>query len=79
MSQKYDYIIIGSGIIGLSIAKAIKASDKTSADLARATGLSEAALSKFLNHDRDLFLDSAHRLADALGLELVIQPKRRKR
>jgi len=46
--------------------------------LAKAAGLDEAAVRKFIGRARSLSLDSAARLADALGLRLVRPAKPRK-
>ncbi len=42
--------------------------------LSRASGVPQSALSRFMNGERGLSLESAARLAEALGLEL--RPKR---
>jgi transcriptional regulator with XRE-family HTH domain len=48
-------------------------------EIARRSGVSEAALSRFVNGQRGLSTDTLDRLAGTLGLELVArQPKGRK-
>lgn len=44
--------------------------------LAKATGVSEGVLSRFVNGERDLRLATVDRLASALGLELVARVER---
>ena len=58
------------------IRRAIGDSGETRYRIAQETGLNEAALGKFFHGERGLSLDSLDKLADYLGLEVVI--KRRK-
>lgn len=56
---------------------AVKASEKSRYRLAKDSGLAESALSRLVSGERSVTIESAERLAEALGLELVIQPKGR--
>ena len=49
------------------------------AELARQTGLSEGQISRFLKGERGLSLESIDRMMDALGLEIVIRPRRERK
>ena len=46
--------------------------------LSKDTGISQAQLSRFVRSKAGMDLPNAQRLADALGLEIIIRPKRRK-
>ena len=58
------------------IRQALADSEHTRYRISQETGLNEAALGKFFHGERGLSLDSLDRLAEFLGLEVVI--KRRK-
>lgn len=62
-----------------TIRKAIKTGDKSRYRLWKETGIDQSHLSKIINGDAQLSLDSLERLAEALDLEIVIRPKTRKR
>ena len=61
------------------IRKAIDASDKTRYRIWQETGLTQAHLSKVMSGERGLSLDAMETLADCLGLEITIRPKRRRK
>ena len=56
------------------LRQAILGADVTRADLARASGVSEGILSRFVRGERTLRLDTAATLAAALGLSLTGGP-----
>ena len=60
------------------IRKAVKASGKTRYRLSKASGVSEAQLSRLMSRERGLSADNLERLADALGLEIAVRPKQRR-
>ena len=62
-----------------AICEAIEASDKTRYRIAKDTGISQAHLSRLMSGERGLSIESAEKLADYLGLEIIIRPKRRRR
>ena len=62
-----------------AICEAIEASDKTRYRIAKDTGISQAHLSRLMSGERGLSIDTLERLADYLGLEIVIRPKRRRK
>lgn len=57
------------------IARA-EASGITRYQMSKDTGISQAALSRFVNGERGLGVDLVERLAEYLGLEIVIRVKR---
>jgi transcriptional regulator with XRE-family HTH domain len=48
-------------------------------DLARTVGLTEGAISRFLSGERETSFETIDKLMDALGLEIVIRPRRHSR
>ena len=60
------------------IRKAVEASGKSRYRLSKECGVSQAQLSRLMSGERGMSADSIERLADALGLEIVIRQKRRK-
>ena len=61
-----------------AIRAAIRRGPDTPATIARRAGLPHSALTRLLA-GKTMTFDGAARLADALGLELVIRPKRRRK
>ena len=59
--------------------RAIKADGRTRYAIAKDSGLSEAALSRFVHNERGLTVDSLELLADVLGLEIIIRPKAKRK
>lgn len=58
-----------------SIRAAIEASGETRYRIAKDTGIAESQLSRLMNGERGLSVDTLERLADYLGLRIVIEPK----
>jgi transcriptional regulator with XRE-family HTH domain len=61
------------------IREAIKASDKTRYRLSKETSIPQSQLSRLMTGEKGVSFDAMERLADALGLEIIIRPKRRQR
>jgi transcriptional regulator with XRE-family HTH domain len=61
-----------------AIREAIKRSGQTQYRIAKEAGIAQSALSRLLSGERGLSADAIERIADYLGLEIVIRPKRRK-
>ena len=78
MASRGVYTIIMAEIEG-RLRTAIQQSGQTRASISRATGISEAHLSRFVGGTRGLGLDIAKKLADYLGLEIIIKPRRKAR
>ena len=62
-----------------AICEGIEASGKTRYRIAKDTGISQTQLSRLMTGERGLSIESAERLADYLGLEIIVRPKRRTR
>lgn len=69
------------GIIGMmaqildDVRKAIQASAKSRYRIWKETGISQPQLSKLMRGERGLSIEALERLAECLGLEIVIRPK----
>ena len=62
-----------------AIRQAVEASDKTQAELSRETGVAESVISRLRHGERGIMAGTAAKLAEALGLEIIIRPKGHKR
>lgn len=60
------------------IRKAIKASEKTRYRLSKETGISQPQLSRLMSKQEGLSVENIEKLADAMGLEIIIRPAKRK-
>lgn len=58
------------------IRKAIKASGQSCYRIAKETGVATSQLSRFLNGERGLSVESLTVLCDYLGLEIVLRKKK---
>ena len=58
-----------------TLRKAVEKGPKTRYQLAKETGLEQAALCRFVHGQTGLTVESVELLAAALGLEIVIRPK----
>ncbi|HZW34905.1 MAG TPA: helix-turn-helix transcriptional regulator [Isosphaeraceae bacterium] len=58
------------------LQNAIRASGVRCSAISRRTGISQATLSRFLRGQLSLTLGTAEKVLDALGLEVVIRPRR---
>jgi len=58
------------------IREAIRASDKTRYRLSKETSIPQSQLSRLMTGEKGVSLDALERLAEALGLEIIIRPKR---
>ena len=61
------------------ICDAIEASGKTRYCIAKESGIAESVLSRLMSGERGLSIAALETLADYLGLEIVMRPKRRRR
>ncbi len=71
--------MLGMARILDAICDAIEASDKTRYRIAKDISISQTQLSRLMSGERGLSIDALERLADYLGLEIVIRPRRRRR
>ncbi|WP_428937286.1 helix-turn-helix domain-containing protein [Fontivita pretiosa] len=67
-----------AGSISDRLREAILRSGQSRYAIARATGISQAALSRFMSGKRGLSLGSADKLAEYFGLQLLPASRRRK-
>ena len=61
------------------IRQAIEESDKTRYRIAKETGISESRLSLLMSKKRGLSIDALEELADYLGLEVTLRPKKKRK
>lgn len=61
-----------------AIRDAVRACPENSATVAKGAGIAKSQLSRLLSGERGLSTDTLERLADYLGLEIIIRRKRRK-
>ena len=58
-----------------AMKQAIEASGKTRYRIAKESGVSGPQLSRLVNNIRGMDTDTVERLADYLGLEIIVRPK----
>ena len=61
------------------IRRAIRAGKKTRYRIAKETGIPESQLSRLMSGEKGLSIESLERLADCLGLHVVVRPKKRRK
>lgn len=62
-----------------TLRRAVEMSDESRYRIAQGSGVSAGQLSRLVSGERGLSIESAEKLADYLGLEINIRPKRRTR
>ena len=60
------------------IRAAITASDQSRYRIAKDTGISQAQLSRLMSGERGLSIEALELLADYLGVEIIVRPKRQR-
>lgn len=58
-----------------AIRRAVEASGKTRYRIAKESGVSAGQLSRLVNGERGMTVETIERLADYLGLQITIEPK----
>jgi transcriptional regulator with XRE-family HTH domain len=58
-----------------AIRRAVETSGKTRYRIAKESGVSAGQLSRLINGERGMTVDTIERLADYLGLRITIEPK----
>jgi len=58
------------------IREAIKASAKSRYRLSKETSIPQSQLSRLMTGEKGLSFDAMERLAEALGLEIIVRPKK---
>jgi hypothetical protein len=61
------------------IRRAIEASDKTRYRLSLETRIPQSQLSRLMTGEKGLSFEALERLAEALGIEIVIRPRKTRR
>lgn len=59
-----------------AIREAIERSDESAAAISRGAGVNRSQVSRLMSGERSLSIESAERLMDYLGLEVIQKPKR---
>ena len=72
-------ILPGMSAIHDAIRRAISDSEKTRYRLWQETGIAQSQLCEFVHGRRGMSMDNLETLADALGLEIVVRPAKRKK
>lgn len=62
-----------------TLRRAVEDSDESRYRIAHGSGVAASQLTRLVSGERGLSIESAERLADYLGLEIIIRPKRRTR
>ena len=62
-----------------TLRKAVEKSDESRYRIGRCSGVSASQLARLVSGERGLSIESAEKLADYLGLEIIIRHKRRRR
>jgi hypothetical protein len=60
----------GTGTLSKALRDAIRGSDKSVYQIAKAAGAPQIVVSRFLSGERDIRMETADRLAELLGLKL---------
>jgi len=61
------------------LRKAVEASDENQCRIARGANIARSQLSRLMRGERGLSIEGIERLAEYLGLEITIRPKRRRK
>ena len=59
-----------------TLRRAIETTDETRYSIARGSGVNASQLCRFVSGERGLSIESAETLADYIGLEIIIRPRR---
>jgi len=70
-----EYTTIMAKILD-DLRRAIVESDKTRYRIAQETGVDESALCRLMTGERGVRLDALEKIAECLGMEIVLRPKR---
>ena len=73
---KYRAMITSMAEILDTIRHAIDASGHSRYRIAQETNIAQSQLSRLMSGERGLRIDTVQRLADYLGLEIIVRPKR---
>lgn len=62
-----------------ALREAIERADESQYSISKGADVNRSQLSRLLSGERGLSIDSAERIAEYLGLEIILRPKARKR
>jgi antitoxin component HigA of HigAB toxin-antitoxin module len=79
LESKYDAILFSMAELLNMMRKAMESSGQSRYRISKETGIAESVLSRFMSAKTALTVETVERLADYLGLEIVLRPKRRTR
>ena len=65
------------GTIEEAVRKAVESSELSPSEISRRAGIARSQLSRFLSGERGLSVATVEQLAECLGLEITIKPKRK--
>lgn len=75
LSDNYGSTIVDMARLMDAMRRAVKVSGKTRYRIAKESGVSAGQLSRLVNGERGMTVDTIERLADYLGLQITIEPK----
>lgn len=76
LSSKHRTILCSMAELLNMMRKAMETSGQSRYRISKETGIAESVLSRFMSGETALTVETVERLADYLGLEIVLRPKR---
>lgn len=76
LSSKHHAILFSMAELLNMMRKAIEASGQSRYRISKATGIAQSVLSRFMSGKTALTVETVERLADYLGLEIALRPRR---
>lgn len=76
LASKHRAILLGMADLLNMLRKAMESSGQSRYRISKETGIAESVLSRFMSGETALTVETVERLADYLGLEIVLRPKR---
>ena len=75
--SKYCATVFSMAELLNMMRKAIEASEQSRYRMSQETGIAQSVLSRFMSGETALAVETVERLADYLGLEIMVRPKKR--
>jgi antitoxin component HigA of HigAB toxin-antitoxin module len=76
LSSKYCAILFSMAELLNMMRTAMESRGQSRYRISKETGIAESVLSRFMSRETALTVETVERLADYLGLEIVLRPKR---
>jgi len=76
LASKHHAILFSMAELLNMMRKAMETSGQSRYRISKETGIAESVLSRFMSGETALTVETVERLADYLGLEIVLRPKR---